>query len=221
MNARTQEQQASNVEKGETDTTVIDTRFRALLGEEAWSVLPVEVQQRFSKRLAPGEMRLYRGHVVATKLSPLGRVIAQLLRVIGGPLPLQNGATGTSVVSVIEDPDVGGQIWSRSYERAGRFPQVVHSAKRFNGPTGLEEYVGAGIGMSLKLSVEQRRLVFRSERYFFKYGWIAFRFPQWLTPGQMEIVHEQQADGMFSFRLTLSHPWFGQLLYQQADYRDV
>ncbi len=200
---------------------VVDTRFRMLLGETDWAKLPTPIQKRFSKALVPGEMKLYEGEVVSTELTLFGRVLAFVLRLIGAPLPLDNGGTGPSVVRLIEDPTIGGQFWSRSYARRGRFPQVVHSAKRFRGPTGLEEYVGAGLGMALQLSVREGALVFRSSGYFFEaLGWRLW-LPTWVTPGEMEIVHAQQPDGTFSFRLTLTHPWFGRVLHQLAIYRDL
>ncbi|MGH1419736.1 MAG: DUF4166 domain-containing protein [Hyphomicrobiaceae bacterium] len=198
-----------------------DTRFRTLLGPDAWSQLPPPVQNRFSRVLAPGEMKLYEGEVVSTELSRAGAVLAFVLRVIGAPLPLQNGAAGASVVSVIEDPTIGGQLWSRSYAREGKFPQVVHSAKRFRGHTGLEEYVGAGLGMALRLSVRDGALVFSSSGYFFESFGRRIWLPEWMTPGAMEIVHTQLPDEKFSFRLTLLHPVFGRVLDQIAFYRDV
>ncbi len=67
---------------------------------------------------------------------------------------LTNGATGPALVAVVEDERLGGQSWTRLYARPGRFPQTIHSAKRFRGPTGLEEYVGYGIGMALRVTVE-------------------------------------------------------------------
>ncbi|MEW5964729.1 MAG: DUF4166 domain-containing protein [Pseudomonadota bacterium] len=198
-----------------------DLRFRALVGERAWSGLPAAVRARFSKRLAPGEIALYKGAVVATELSRIGRVLAFLARVIGAPLPLTDGATGPAVVAVTEEPSLGGQIWSRSYARAGRFPQVVHSAKRFRGPTGLEEHVGGGIAMMLVVSVEASALVFRSAGYVLELGRLRIRLPRLLEPGVMTITHRDLGSGRFAFELALDHPRIGRLLHQLAIFSDL
>lgn len=201
---------------------LLDGRFRRLVGEQAWAELPAAVRRRFSKRLGPGDIALYRGVVVETTLSRAGRVLAFLGRAIGAPLPLTDGATGAAVVAVTEDEHVDGQLWTRSYARPGRFPQVVHSAKRFRGATGLEEHVGCGIGMALHVSVEDRALVFRSCGYFIEIAGYRVAIPHWLAPGEMKIVHrEEEAGGRFSFRLTLTHARVGRLLHQLALFDDV
>lgn len=200
---------------------VADVRFRALLGEEAWGRLPEAVRRRFSKRLSAGEMALYQGEVVSTRLSIAGKALSLLTRIIGAPLPTMDGATGPAVVTVTEDARLGGQRWLRLYERPGRKPQLIQSTKRFRGETGLEEYVGAGIGMQLKVSVEDRALVFRSARYVLEAGLVRVMLPRWLAPGSMTIVHRQEADGRFSFGLRLEHALFGVLLDQVAYFKDV
>ena len=198
---------------------VTDFRFRALVGEEGWARLPEPVRRRFSKRWNPGDMVVYQGRVVTTELSRAGRILSFLTRTIGAPLPLANGATGPSVVAVTENPTLGGQTWTRTYTRERNFPQVIHSVKRFSGPTGLEEYVGYGFGMTLRVAEENAALVFRSERYFFEVGRLRVAIPRFAEPGAMEIVHRDEGDGQFSFRLTLKHPLLGRLLYQLAYFR--
>ncbi len=200
--------------------TLSDARFRTLVGEAAWGRLPEPVRRRFSKCLAPGEMLLYRGAVVATDLSRAGYVFALLARTIGSPLPLSDGATGPAVVAVVEDEHLGGQSWTRIYARPGRFPQTVHSAKRFRGITGLEEYVGRGIGMALRVSVEEGALVFRSDHYFVEIGARRWRLPRALAPGQLQITHREEGGGTFSFRLALTHPLLGQIVHQLAYFED-
>ena len=128
-----------------------DLRFRSLIGRAAWDQLPAAVQRRFSKRLSGIAVALYRGRVVRTEHSRIGWMFAQALRLIGAPLPLSRDEDVPAVVCVSEDAASGGQVWSRLYGRKLGFPQVIHSAKRFAGITGLEEYVGRGIGMALRV----------------------------------------------------------------------
>ncbi len=200
---------------------VVDLRFRALVGEAGWARLPEAVQRRFSRRLAPGDVAFYVGEVLETRLSRLGRVLSFLARAIGAPLPLDDATGGGATVAVMENEGLGGQSWTRTYARAGRFPQVIHSAKCFSGPTGLEEHVGGGVGMALSVGEEGGALVFRSAGYFFSAGRIRISLPRLLTPGDMEIVHEDEGGGAFLFKLTLRHAWLGVLVKQTARFRDA
>jgi Domain of unknown function (DUF4166) len=203
-----------------------DWRFRGLTGATQWATLPDAVQRRFSKRFKRAEAVLYSGHVVETRHNTAGRMLAAFASMIGSPLPLAGDAIGAAAVSVIEDGRTGYQNWTRIYERAGTFPQVVHSMKRFEGPTGLEEYVGRGIGMALRVTVEDQALVFRSEHYFLQLLGRRFRLPHLLEPGVMEIIHRDEPEyrGLnraFSFTLKLTHPLFGCLVSQLAYFKEV
>lgn len=200
---------------------VVDLRFRALIGEAGWTRLPPAVQRRFSKRLGDGEAVVYTGHVIETRLSPAGRVLAFLARAIGAPLPLEDGMTGPAVVTVTENGPFGGQSWVRCYARGGRFPQVIRSSKCFGGPTGLEEHVGCGIGMALRASEEGGTLVFRSAGYFLAIGRFRVAIPRLMAPGTVEVAHRDEGGGWFRFSLAVRHPRLGVLISQTARFRDA
>jgi uncharacterized protein DUF4166 len=198
-----------------------DLRFRALLSECDWRALPLPIRQRFSKRLAGGNTAVYAGMVRETRMSRAGWWLAQAARLIGGPLPLSRDSDVPAVVSVTEDMTSGGQIWTRLYARRTAFPQIVHSAKRFAGPTGLEEYVGYGVGMALSVHVVDGALVFRSAGYFLQLlGW-RLALPAWLGPGALSVTHGELGGGAFSFTLDLVHPRFGALIHQTATFREA
>src|SRR6266436_2058293 len=112
-----------------------DHRFRALLSDEDWGRLPVAIWRRFSKRLEDGKTVIYDGEVDEASLSRIGRWFEQAARMIGGPLPAGEDAGVPMVVAVTEDAVSGGQVWTRICARKNGFPQVIHSAKRFAGPT--------------------------------------------------------------------------------------
>lgn len=198
-----------------------DDRFRSLLPPQDWASLPAPVRRRFSVRLGAAESAVYIGEVACTRVRFVGAVFAQIARLVGAPLPFESGGRTASAVMVAEDERIGGQLWTRVYARAGKFPQVIHSAKRFDGPTGIEECVGLGVGMALTIHVEDRALVFRSAHYFVRVGARRLRLPWWLTPGSLEVAHREERDGRFSFTLTVTHRWFGELIHQVAFFRDA
>jgi hypothetical protein len=196
-----------------------DHRFHALLPDEEWGRLPLAVWRRFSKRLAGGQTVVYVGEIEEALHSRAGWWLAQLARLIGGPLPTGTATRVPMIVTVTEDAASGGQIWTRICARGNGFPQVIHSAKRFAGPTGLEEYIGFGISMSLRLSVEHEGLFFRSAGYFLALGSFRLPLPEWLTPGALTVGHTDLGGGTFRFTLEVDHPRFGPLIRQSAVFR--
>jgi hypothetical protein len=122
---------------------------------------------------------------------------------------------------VSEEQRSGGQCWTRVYAGPGRFPQVIHSAKRFSGPTGLEEYLGRGLGMALRVEALDDGIAFVSDHYFVEIGRVRLRLPRVLTPGTTRVTHRQVAGASFLFGLELEHAWAGRLIHQQVLFEDV
>lgn len=201
--------------------TLPDMRFRALLGAVGWARLPEAVRDRFSKRLQPGQAVTYVGSIVESRRNLAGRLVAEVARLVGAPLPLSDALGVPAVVSVTEDAASKGQFWTRMYGRAQGFPQVIHSSKRFDGPTGLEEYVGCGFGIALRVSADDKALHFNSDHYFLKAGKRRLRIPAVLAPGALTVSHVDQGSGQFAFVLSLRHPLLGDMIFQKGTFREA
>ena len=200
--------------------SVPDLRFCRLLGVDAWTRLPETVQARFAKRMLPGYSVSYEGEIVRCRMAPAGWLLAQMCRCIGSPLPLSLDTGVAAVATVTEDGIGGGQVWSRMYARHRGFPQVIHSAKRFAGPTGLEEYLGGGFGIALTVSADGSGIAFLSDHYFLCLGPWRLRLPDWLSPGDLRIDHQDAGGGRFAFTLSLHHAVLGELIHQVGRFRD-
>ncbi len=198
----------------------VDLRFCHLVGDAAWARLPDAVQTRFAKRMRPGCSVSYEGEVVRCQMAPAGWLLAQLCRFIGSPLPLSCDTGVAAVATVTEDGLGGGQVWSRMYARHRGFPQVIHSAKRFAGPTGLEEYLGGGFGIALTAVADETGIAFLSDHYFLRLGDWRIRLPGWLSPGALRIDHQDSGGGCFAFVLSLRHAVLGELITQVGHFRD-
>ncbi|MEN3746677.1 DUF4166 domain-containing protein [Sphingomonas sp. HF-S3] len=193
--------------------------FRRLLGD-AWHELPAAVRTRFARHIGAGACVAYVGEVVECRMSRTGWVLAQLARLVGGPLPLTRDTGVAASVSVTGDVEGRGQYWTRQYGRRSGFPQVIHSAKQFAGPTGLEEYLGLGMGIALRLRVEGGALLFESDHYFLRAGVVRVRIPDW-TIGRLTIGHVDLGGGRFAFTLDLDHPLMGRMVRQVAVFADA
>ena len=205
----------------DTDDALVDDRFRLLVPSADWDALPGDVRRRFSKNLSGTAVATYSGEIVWTRLSRAGWLLAQLCRLIGAPLPTSASGPAPAAVAVSEDRATGGQCWTRLYGRVRGHPQVIHSAKSFSGPTGLEEHIGGGFGMALMVRADADALVFASDHYFWQRGRLRVRLPRWLVPGATLVTHQHLGRGRFAFDLKVTHPLFGELLSQHGLFRDA
>lgn len=212
--------QSDAADVSDRSAAINDTRFRTLIGKEAWAHLPIAIQRRFSKRLMPGASTVYRGRVTAIEISRIGMLLAQVLRLVGAPLPLSRQIGAPTVVSVTEERSTGGQNWTRIFGHAKGFPQVIHSTKRFSGPTGLEEYVGSCICMALTVTAERNAIIFRSAGYAINIGSWRIPIPRLFTPGDITVTHREVDPATFLFTLHIEHRWLGTLVHQEALYAE-
>jgi hypothetical protein len=183
-------------------------------------MLPPAVRERFGHRISGARTIVYAGEITQCRMNRAGRLLAQAGRLIGAPLPLSRACGTPALVSVTEDPVSGGQYWMRIYGRARGRPQVIGSCKAFSGPTGLEEYVGGGFGIALRVMVEDGGLHFLSDHYFWRGAGVRLRLPAWLSPGDLRVSHVDQGDGSFAFTLSLKHRRLGELVHQVATFRE-
>ncbi len=208
-------------ESTKTELVKPDSRFEKLLGVTNWMKLPAPIRKRFGKKFIQGQSVAYQGIITDMKMSKFGWAFAQAARLIGAPLPFErNSINQPAVVIVTEDQETNGQFWIRQYGREKGFPQVVHSSKRFAGPTGLEEYIGYGIGMALKLEATEHALFFKSEHYFLQLFEKRIRLPKWLVPINLTIGHHELGDNRFAFTLELKSKLFGKMIKQDAVFED-
>jgi hypothetical protein len=199
----------------ERAATLPDPSFRALLGELAWRRLEPAVRARFAVKPAPGGEILYRGTMAEVAATRVGRLLAQLCRLLGTPLAPHVGRDVPAEVRLRLDADGSGIVWERAYHFAQRAPVTCVSVKRAEA-AGLVETVGGGIGMALALAERRGALRFRSTGFF--WGWRGRRWaqPRWLSPGVMHVVHTDLGGGRFRFELGLTHALFGQIIRQHG-----
>ena len=79
---------------GKVPDGTADLRFLKLVGAADWARLPASVRQRFCKRLDPSDVALYKGVVTEMTMTLPGWLLAQALRIVGGPLPVSLKALG-------------------------------------------------------------------------------------------------------------------------------
>lgn len=197
-----------------------DLRFRALISDQDWKKLPPAVQERFTARIEGGECKVFVGEIVKMKSGFIGKTLANLVRVIGAPLPLCAKVGTATTVSVTEDYVTGGQNWTRIYANHKGFPQVINSVKRFCGTAGLEEYIGFGINMILKVEADPEGLIFRGTRFELGVFGQRLRIPKFFLPLEVEVGHRHVDDTRFLFTLDVRNPLFGALIEQAGLYRE-
>jgi hypothetical protein len=190
------------------------TALRQAMGEQAWSALDPHIGARFSPTTGPKHRLRFVGDMNWVYCSPLGSLLARLLR--RAALLPERCARKTPFEFRIGERQ-GEFIKERDYHlsphRVFRFRSVFRAAPRLH-----EEFRG-GLGMYLQLREKRGALLFRDRGYFLRVGSWRIPLPRWLTMGRFELLHRSLDAERFQVLLRVAHPLFGTLFYQRGEFR--
>ncbi|QWF16984.1 DUF4166 domain-containing protein [Lysobacter capsici] len=183
--------------------------FREVLGED-WHRLGEVIRRHYFLRAfsddhvcVEGTMKEVWHSAVAKLLIPFARVFGALVPYRGADVPIE--------VHYNARPDDGTLHWDRVFHFDERPPFHFLSHMEHAGGNSVIEFIRFGVGMRLKVTVEDGALVFRDEGYIWRLFSIDVPLPMGLLLGRA-YVEERPVDAeRFSMRMTLTHRLFGEL----------
>ncbi|MGH6931709.1 MAG: DUF4166 domain-containing protein [Dongiaceae bacterium] len=198
-----------------------DGTIRRLLGEAAWGRLNPNVRARFAVKPAPGQVLTFVGTMTEVRRSWFGWLLASACRLIGTPLPPQQGRQVPAIVRIYRAGDGDGIVWERRYQFGRSRPFTMRSTKRPDGARGLLECAGYGFAMRLRLFERDGALHFASTGYCLELGGRRVTLPDLFTPGQALVTHRDEGGGRFRFTMAMAHRWFGESFFQDGLFHQV
>ncbi len=206
-------------------TATLDCRpdrygFRQLLGEQTWLELPGPIQRRFAK-LDPGTQVTCKGKAVNTRITAIGQLVRAAAALLRTPLPVAERTNDRAHVDTRNLPPLAPmmlrQAWRREFPDARRSARLIESQKRFTGPTGLEEKVLGGLGMTINLTATDDCMEFRSQRIYCQ--WRRWRL---YLPFPVNIIarHRHLDERHFHFELEVRLPVLGQVIWQRVRFEE-
>jgi len=156
-----------------------------------WNRLPAAIKRRFGKRLKGGDSVAYQGVVTMMRMNRAGWVLAQLARLVGAPLPFDLSSVDRPAVVIVTEDAVT------------------------NGQFWIRQY---GRASGFPQTVHSSK---RFAHFFLQIAGRRFRLPRVLSPGALVIGHHDLGEGQFAFTLNLQHRLFGELISQDAVFRDA
>lgn len=176
-----------------------------VLGED-WHDLPAVIRSHYDIA-EPGKSTIVTGSMTIDYpcwLSPvlkLMRLCNALVDLKGGPMVVQ--------VRKWQDPDASALCWRRHIQSGDGRQQLFPSRMVRQQGNELIEYVGMGFGIRLKVSVEDGRLVYRSNGHLLKLGPVVLPIPDSLLLGHAVIREEALSEDSFLLHFEIVHPLWG------------
>ncbi|WP_182086465.1 DUF4166 domain-containing protein [Aureimonas sp. ME7] len=183
--------------------------FREVVGEEAWARLGSAVRRHYFLRPDTDDAITVRGRMGEVRHSALATLILPFARIAGALVPYQGRDVPIEVHYRVRGPRIH---WDRVFHFPGRAPFHFRSFMVRSGSGEVIEFVRLGIGMRMRVSVENGALVFRGAGYVWRLFGRDWPIPAGLLLGRAEVV-EGPCEGpdRFEMAMHLRHPLFGEL----------
>lgn len=180
--------------------------MQQVLGDD-WEKLPPVIQRHY--QITPAQPSFTVTGTMAISYPFWIKPILIITRLLGALIDLKGENMQVQVKKWITDnPHV--MYWRRDIQAPNGERTVFASRMEYQQPNELIEIVGGGFGIRLKLSVENGKLVYRSQTHLLKLGKIIIPIPDWLVLGHATIIEEALSDDAFVLDFKIIHPLWGE-----------
>ena len=180
-----------------------------------WDKLPPVIQRHY--RTSINKSTCIKGHMeigYPNYLLPL----VSLIHLLGG-LVLKRGKQIETLVKKTVTVKNDTLFWSRDLKYPDNNKDYFLSKMIYLHDHELIEYVRFGFGLRLKVSVENDKLIYRSNGHIWQYGKLILTFPDWLVLGNATIIEVPITNQQFRLYFTIRHPLFGLTYWYHGEFK--
>jgi hypothetical protein len=183
--------------------------IQRVLGDD-WAALPAVIQRHY-QITAPQQAIVVTGNMAIDYPRPLTPAL-KLLRLLGALVDLKGEQMAVQVRKWQQtDPSV--LYWHRHIQAPNGKQCQFASRMVWEQDHELIELVGMGFGIRLKLSVEQGKLIYRSQGHLLKLGPLTLPILDNLLLGSAIISEQALSEDTFLLDFQIVHPLWGKTYY--------
>jgi len=182
--------------------------MQQVLGEN-WHELPPVIQGHYqlqqgqqTNNVVTGTMHIHYPGIV--------KPILVIVRMMGGLIDLKGGNLNTRVEKWTKSDLPLTLFWKRIIQSPEGKKIVFASRMEYQKCNEIIEYIGCGFGLYLKLTVENNKLVYRSNRHLWQIGSLRIPIPDVLFLGHATITETAISKDEFELDFKIVHPLFGE-----------
>ncbi len=182
--------------------------LKLALGDN-WQKLPAVIQSHYqlplgqqTQNVVIGDMHIHYPVFVTP--------IVVITRMMGALIGMKGAGMSARVEKWMSETEPGTLFWKRSIQSPDGKGTVFASRMEHCQGNQLIERVGWGFGLYLNLSVENNRLIYRSDGHLWQAGRLRIPIPDVMFLGHATIIETAVDDSRFELDFRIRHPLFGE-----------
>lgn len=153
--------------------------------------------------------------------SRIAKVFVLPARLFGALVHHRGHDVPTTVRTWTTAADPINVYWHRRFHFPGRRPVVFDSRMAYLGGREVIEYVRGGLGLRMRLSLCDGRLVYACTGYQWNHGRFSAGLPDWVLLGGGAICQAAFSASAFEMAFYLHHPWYGRTFAFSGEFHMV
>ena len=182
--------------------------IKKALGQQ-WDTLSALVKRHYDITAGKPSHMVIKGVMTEVYHSPIAKLFLLPGRLFGALVPYKGKDVPTKVQNWTTADNHKAMFWHRTLDFQNKPTVIFKSRMEHIKDDEIIEYVRFGMGIRMKMSVENEALIFTSLGYVWQVGPIKLPIPTWAILGDANIIEKAISDDEFFIDFNMVHPLFG------------